>query len=214
MSGVSTAQGPIVGDPERLPPELRARRQRCRVALVSMPFGSVVRPSIQLGTLAPLARCHGFPTVTMHLNLDLAARMGTRSYEPLTDYRAAVGDWLFSAEAFGADAPDVAGDPAFLDRFAEELVLAGDGGVEVPPATTSLLELRSREVPALLDEVMTSTDWAAFGVVGFTSTFQQNVASFALARRLKDTFPHLVMVFGGANFEGDMGREWVRSMDV
>ena len=50
-------------------------------------------------------------------------------------------------------------------------------------------------------------------VVGFSCTFQQNVASFALARRLKERYPELVTVFGGANFDGEMGLELVRSVD-
>ena len=44
-------------------------------------------------------------------------------------------------------------------------------------------------------------------------TFQQNTASFALARRLKQRYPHLVTVFGGANFDGEMGLELVRAVD-
>ena len=50
-------------------------------------------------------------------------------------------------------------------------------------------------------------------MVGFTSTFQQNTASFALARRLKQRLPGLVTVFGGANFDGEMGPELVRAVD-
>jgi ribosomal peptide maturation radical SAM protein 1 len=48
-------------------------------------------------------------------------------------------------------------------------------------------------------------------VVGFTSTFQQNVASLALARRLKERYPALTVVFGGANMEDEMGPEYVRA---
>ena len=53
--------------------------------------------------------------------------------------------------------------------------------------------------------------WGA--VVGFSCTFQQTVASFALARRLKARFPELVTVFGGASFDGEMGVELARSVD-
>ena len=208
----------VVDDPERLAPALRARRGRCSVALVSMPFGSISRPSIQLGTLAVIARSHGFPTETMHLNLDFAARMGAKTYQPLTDYRASVGDWLFSAEAFGTEAPDSVGDPAFVARFAAApkpaASCAQTDTEDASPPALALLNVRQRIVPAFLDEVMASVQWNRFQVVGFTSTFQQNVASFALARRLKQRYPQLVVIFGGANFEGDMGREWVRTMPM
>jgi len=49
--------------------------------------------------------------------------------------------------------------------------------------------------------------WEDYAVVGFTSTFEQNLASLALAKRLKAAHPHIAIVFGGANWEGDMGEE-------
>ena len=51
-------------------------------------------------------------------------------------------------------------------------------------------------------------------MVEFTSTFQQNTASFALARHLKRRHPEIMTAFGGANFEGEMGLELVRTVDV
>ena len=50
----------------------------------------------------------------------------------------------------------------------------------------------------------------AYSVVGFTSTFEQNVAALALARRIKEEHPAVLTVFGGANFDGDMGPEFTR----
>jgi ribosomal peptide maturation radical SAM protein 1 len=50
-------------------------------------------------------------------------------------------------------------------------------------------------------------------IVGFTSVFQQNVASLALAAELKRRDPTLTVVFGGANCEAEMGRELIRQFD-
>jgi ribosomal peptide maturation radical SAM protein 1 len=47
-------------------------------------------------------------------------------------------------------------------------------------------------------------------IVGFTSIFQQHVASLALARRIKFACPEIFIVMGGANCEGIMGAEAVR----
>lgn len=208
----------MVGDPPLLAQAARIPRADWSVALISMPFGSMSRPSIQIGTLAVIARSHGFPTDTLHLNLDFAACLGAKDYHPLTQQREAVGDWLFSAEAFGSGAPDIIGDPAFLDRFACQAAAPSKPDDSSPSKSGSnvgsLLEVRRRVVPAFLDAVMAEVDWRRFRVVGFTSTFQQNVASLALARRLKERFPELVVIFGGSNFEGDMGREWIRTMEV
>ena len=72
-----------------------------------MPFISIRRPSIQLGLLKSLAGSHGFPVDTFHLNLELAHSMDAEFYEAIcVNGRQFVGDWLFSTQAFGADAPD------------------------------------------------------------------------------------------------------------
>lgn len=45
-------------------------------------------------------------------------------------------------------------------------------------------------------------------IVGFSTTFQQTVASLALAKELRRlrTVDELTIIFGGANCEADMGR--------
>jgi ribosomal peptide maturation radical SAM protein 1 len=74
-----------------------------------------------------------------------------------------------------------------------------------------LVDLRDRVVPAFLDSLAADPLWRAARFVGFTSTFQQNVASLALARRLKERYPEIVTIFGGANFDGVMGVEYHRA---
>jgi ribosomal peptide maturation radical SAM protein 1 len=178
------------------------------VALVSMPFVTADRPSIQLGLLKAIADEAGFPARTVHANLDFAARIGAAGYGRLADHRGPlVGDWLFSVAAFADDAPDP--HARLLRDFADDLRHLG------PPAEVRrwLARIRDREVPAYLDALLDGERWSRFRVVAFSSTFQQNTASFALARRLKKRHPHLVTVFGGANFDGDMGLELVRCMD-
>jgi ribosomal peptide maturation radical SAM protein 1 len=177
--------------------------------IVSMPFMDVDRPSIQLGLLKAIGAEHGFPVRTLHANLDFAARIGVDCYRLLSERRGRlVGDWLFSVEAFGGAAPDHTGQlPA---EFADELTY-----LAAPPDTARdrLLRIRDHDVPAYLDALLDGYPWADVRVVGFSSTFQQNTASFALARRLKERYPELLTIFGGANFDGEMGLELVRSVD-
>jgi ribosomal peptide maturation radical SAM protein 1 len=42
-------------------------------------------------------------------------------------------------------------------------------------------------------------------MIGFTTMFQQNLASLAMAKRIKETHPDIRILFGGPNAEGDMG---------
>lgn len=174
-----------------------------------MPFMDARRPSIQIGLLKATAEAYGFPVRTLHANLDLAHRIGMASYQALCRHRGCqLGDWLFSLEAFGDSAPDPEG--RLLDECAEELSHLGGTPREV---RSHLLRTRELDVPAYLDALVAGYAWEAARLVGFSCTFQQNVASFALAGRLKKRHPGLVTVFGGANFDAEMGVELVRSVD-
>ncbi len=183
-------------------------RSALRVVLVSMPFMDPHRPSIQLGLLKSLtARC-GFPVRTLHANLDFAVRIGMDYYELLCQHRGPmVGEWLFSLAAFPGTAPDP--DAHMIDDLADELSYLGASREEL---REKLLRIRNIDVPAYLDALV-DTFSQEDAVIGFTSTFQQNASSFALARRLKQRQPGIVTVFGGANFDSEMGPELVRSVD-
>ncbi|WP_261720282.1 RiPP maturation radical SAM C-methyltransferase [Streptomyces sp. FZ201] len=180
------------------------------VVLVCMPFMDDRRPSLQAGLLAALARAEGFPARTLHANLDFAAGIGVETYRTLAGRPGQLaGDWLFSLEAFGPAAPDPRGD--YLDLCADDL--AREHGIPADRLRERLLRIRQREVPAYLDALADAPFWQDTQVVGFTSTFQQNNASIALARRLRQRHPHLFTVFGGANFDAPMGPELVRTVD-
>ncbi|CCV14640.1 RiPP maturation radical SAM C-methyltransferase [Mesorhizobium sp. STM 4661] len=189
-------------------PTERESRQEWPVALVTTPFVSCYRPSLQLGLLKAIADRHGFPATTLHLNLDFAQAIGVSLYEQLVHHRGRLfGEWLFSLQAFGEDAPDPDGE--MLRRFGTEAgLLLTDLGL----TADQLVKLRHVEVPKYLSDLESSVDWSQFRVVGFTSTFQQNTAAFALAARIKAMHPSIITLFGGANFEGEMGQELVRSV--
>jgi len=180
---------------------------RVRVALVAMPFGDRVPvPSIQLGLLQAIAEGAGFPTDTYHFALDLAQRLTGPFYNELCRHRGHfTGEWLFAVAAFGAAAPH--DDEAFFTAFPEEVDWFGQRGKN----KADISALRQEIFPRFVDDCLGGVDWSQYDVVGFSSTFQQNVASLALARRIKERHPGVAIVFGGANFDGEMGPEYVRA---
>lgn len=181
-----------------------------RVALVSMPFVAVDSPSVQIGLLKAVAAGAGFRVTNFHLYLDFARQIGIERYSRLAEHRGRLfGDWIFAALAFPEQLPRLS-DRFLLDFEAETNALLGE--VSANPSRC-LRVLREREVLTFLDRIMDAVPWGEFRVVGFTSCFQQNVASFALARRIKARYPDVCTVFGGANFDGEMGVELVRSVD-
>jgi ribosomal peptide maturation radical SAM protein 1 len=177
-----------------------------RLALVCMPFASADRPSIQLGLLGALAEAAGFTVDLLHFNLDLAAELGPELYEQLCERRAHMtGEWLFSPAAFGAQTP--ADEAAYLRDFPSEREWVQGLG----HSADYLVDLRQRILPAFIAARLDAVDWSAYRLVGFSSMFQQNVASLALARGIKQRHAEVAIVFGGANMEGDMGREYARA---
>ncbi|WP_105973179.1 RiPP maturation radical SAM C-methyltransferase [Streptomyces geranii] len=180
------------------------------VVLVCMPFMDDRRPSLPLGLLRAIASARGFPARTFHANLDFAAGLGTDLYRFLADRcPRQLGDWLFSVEAFGPAAPDP--EARFLDEYVDDIAKAWNG--EPEQLRDQLLRVRRDHIPAYLDALVDGYPWGDFRVVGFTSTFQQNTASVALARRLKERHPDLFVLFGGANLDGTMGTELLRAAD-
>jgi ribosomal peptide maturation radical SAM protein 1 len=170
-----------------------------RTLLLSMPFGAIDRPALGVSLLKAALLARDLPCELAYPFELLVRRIGLTDYKWLTDtvpYTAFAGDWCFTLPLYGRR-PDE--DWAYVDE-----VLRKTWGMS-PPDIKRVLRVREA-TPAFLDDCLAAFDWSAFEVVGFTSTFVQNIASLALARRLKDLHPHLTIVFGGANWEGPMGR--------
>lgn len=176
-----------------------------RVALVNMPFAAASRPSIQCGLLKGALSRRGHAVDVLYLNLELAVELGNGMYGTLADLRSdhLLGEWLFSVAAFGPRPNEEEYREAFpsLEGWCERLGCSFD----------DLCRLRNETLPALVERWATGTDWSEYDIVGFTSTFEQNVAALALAKRIKERYRDVRTVFGGANYDGEMGPEYVRA---
>ncbi|WP_344402992.1 RiPP maturation radical SAM C-methyltransferase [Dactylosporangium fulvum] len=175
------------------------------MALVNMPWARSDAPSIQCGVLQTAVTAHGYRASTLYCNLELSRMLGPAVYDVVAEAPAErvhlFGEWLFGVAAFEAS-----DDGAYRAEYPEVEELCKSVGLSWP----EVLRLRSSRLPAWLDEIASRPLWGRFDVVGFTSTFVQNVASIALASRLKRHWPDLTMVFGGANYDGEMGAEYLR----
>ena len=175
-----------------------------KVALVTMPFTYSKFPSIQLGTLSALLKSQGIDVKTFHLNLLFAHKIGVPLYEILCEKRGLIGEWLFSSILF-RDNPKHAQYPQVFKPVFEDT--AREAGCPM----SYLEEIEQKIAPQFLTWAMTAYDWGQYDVVGFTSTFDQNVASLTMAKLIKDLYPNVRIVFGGANFDGEMGLEHFRA---
>src|SRR5262249_28615092 len=168
------------------------------VLLVSMPFGALDRPALGMSILkAELAEA-GIACEARYLNLVCAELVGCDEYHWISTelpYTAFAGDWTFTAALYGPKPQSEAG-------YCEEVL----------KRTRQFEEKEKRAilrnpalVPPFLDASVEMVPWCDYQVVGFPSTFEQNIASLALAKRIKAKHPAVNIVFGGANWEGEMG---------
>ncbi|GAB2912316.1 RiPP maturation radical SAM C-methyltransferase [Streptomyces mayteni] len=103
----------------------------------------------------------------------------------------ATGEWIFSGALYGETDP----------RSTRFHVIATEDGADLS-ATLPLYQQASPFIEDLAHRIAAQQP----DVIGFTSTFQQNVPSLALARAVKQLLPEAVTVFGGANCDGRQGQ--------
>ncbi len=177
---------------------------QAQVALVNMPFSYAKYPSIQLGTLSALLKSNGIPVDCHHLNVRFAHLIGVELHESICEKRALFGEWLFSYLLFKEN-PKRAEYPQIFKPVFEQA--AQESGRPIG----YFEEMATRIAPQFLTWALRSIDWGQYKLVGFTSTFDQNVASLTMAKLIKDLYPEATIVFGGANFDGEMGLEHFRA---
>lgn len=168
-----------------------------RILLVSMPWHALERPSLGLSLLRAALEREGHSCDIRYLGFDFADSVGVDDYlwvHGELPYTAFAGDWLFTEALYG-ERP--AADHTYLAE-----IWRGQWQRTLPE-WERLLRIRRRVEPFL--DHCARLPWGEYDVVGFTSTFEQNIASLALARRVAEAHPGLVIAFGGANWEGEMG---------
>lgn len=178
--------------------------------LVSMPIASPHYPSLALGLLKPAVIAAGMACDVRYFSLDYFDFIGAETHAALSHpayYMAHVGEFVFAGAAHGSrvDSADVL--TYLLDCFAGEFA-----AFHTPARLAAFLE--ARECAAEFIEVcFAAVDWHGYEVVGFSTSYQQTMASLALARRIKQSYPDMVIVFGGVNCQAEMGRALLTHYD-
>lgn len=173
-----------------------------------MPWQALYLPSIQLGTVQAILERTGIRTELRSFYLEFmercrretagrpaAERISLDDYELVANKHSfqGLGDWIFAVPPF----PHAPGqDGQYLD------LLRGKG---VDEGIIAKAVVMRELVPAFLEQCASALLALGPHVVGFTSSFSQNVPSLVLAKLLKERHPSLAIMFGGANCDGPMG---------
>ncbi len=195
-----------------------------KTLLLSMPFATVLRPSMALSILKARLREEGIECDVRYPNLYFADRARVFDYalkdEKIslallgTDLPGApylsedtfsetfrllqLGDWLFAQHLWN-DRMDTATSLATVRQYCE-----GNEQFQI-------LQQLCSEVGPYLEACAEKFNIAEYDVIGFSTTLQQNVPSLAFSRLIRERYPEKVIVFGGANCEAIMGLELHRS---
>jgi ribosomal peptide maturation radical SAM protein 1 len=179
-----------------------------------MPFGSIFTPSMGLSLLKGSLNRAGIPSRILYFTLPFARRIGRSFYDRLGEdgtpgIRELAGEWIFSGALFGDTA-------AARSAYVTDVLTNRRGWVTrrreepVPRAIVNRILDARDQVDGFLDECVDQITKLEPRLVGFTSVFQQQVASLALASRVRRALPDATIILGGGNCEGVMGSEVAR----
>ncbi len=171
-----------------------------KVLLLSMPYGALDRPALGISILKACLAEQNIVCDVRYFTFSLAEFIGWEEYCWIASelaYTAFAGDWTFSPSLYGEQ---IESDRNYIRHVLQDTWRLDSSSIR------RILEIRSM-VPYFLEHCLEAVDWNDYSLVGFTSTFEQNIASLALARRITEKYPHLYIVFGGANWEAEMGQE-------
>ena len=208
-----------------------ATESKCDVLIVNAPWSDLSSPSIQVSILKAITRRAKFKCQVLYANLLFAKYVEPVLYSKFQGDLSFVGEWLFSEQAFRRSSrsrthPEL---PNYFNlRFEENEIQSSTkrvGHHQKRGKKKHLLEETAGQgfrnvIKKLKDEVVPTylthmeeifEDYEQARIVGFTSTFNQNLPSLALARLIKQRFEDKVVVLGGANCEDVMGPALMRA---
>ncbi len=164
-----------------------------RVLLMNMPFAEVVYPSLALGLFKTRLQNEGIPCNVEYLNILFAEMVGWENYSTIGQMTALfAGEQMFAHALFGDYIPDDT-------QYYTDVVLKVSLDMQY-----RLQQMKTQVIP-FLQYCLERIPWYSYDVIGFTSLFEQNLPSLALAYQVKCHFPNKIIVFGGANCEDIMG---------
>lgn len=172
------------------------------VLLISMPFASVQFASMGLSSLRPVLEREEIACDILYENISFRNFVGdTEDYDNVTD-RCLLGEWVFGRELFGEEWAN--SRRGSIEEVSA--IMKSRSGQQNNRGHMLDVVLRYRQAAgAFLEQCMAGVDWEKYQIIGFTSVFDQQIASLALAKRIKKNYPEKVIAFGGANCQGEMG---------
>jgi ribosomal peptide maturation radical SAM protein 1 len=202
--GTST-QAAAINDRSSLTAAIIEKISGAHCVIVVPPFSNVTLPALGPHLLQAIAEAEGMCVRILYSNLIFAALIGLGTYQAICEDRH---DAVTDGHSQG---PQLLGERIFA-RLAHGLPSLGSASSRCLSVDTPLSTLAEVEACTdyFCDVVAESLVSSGCQIIGFTSSFQQINASFAMLRAAKVKGTHIVTLLGGANCEASMGTAVLR----
>lgn len=190
--------------------------RQARMALICMPWGSISTPSLAMALLKSCLTRETMHCKLHYFNVDFASLIGSKEYAAFSHHGHIYPEWFFAYSLYGPlGTKEIACDWETIASTAagRQLVstLMDRVGSTESDAVARCRHVADVAVPEFIRTCVDADDWSAYDAIGFTSTFAQSLASLLLAKAIKARYPHIPIILGGANVDGEMGAELLRS---
>lgn len=171
------------------------------IAFINMPFAPPDRPSIAIGILQALLSSIGRNSLAFYFNLDFYEHIDIGLVKKITGGESKPQDLVGERVFVGSLSSRADASP--VDLRSEFPVLSGLRGEDA--SFSEALRHAQDCAPDFIDKCAAQVLRYEPQLVCFTTVFQQNIASLALAKRLKHLDSRIKVLFGGANCHGISG---------
>ena len=161
-----------------------------KLLLISMPFAILDAPSIQLGTLSGYLKNKGIPVDVHHAYLRCAEILDPELYRVIS---YSMRDEIFYPYFLY---------PENFQRYRDMITNYFNNFVKYRPIS---LETVLARLNSFNEELLTKLDFSKYSLIGFSVTYDQLKSSIFLSRKIKQRYPDIPIVFGGAYCNGDLG---------
>lgn len=182
------------------------------VLLASLPWTSLVEPSLGLGILKSELDKHNIDSKICHLNLFLLRYMRSSTYVSIANMFA-LNEFMFTY-VFEQDLSQEQLSELSLkiDEAISNNTFGSDERYSTREAIAELfLVIRNRIIPRYILDCVEQIEAHKPTMVGFTCMFDQTIPSLAIAKILKERNPNLFIVLGGYALEGVVGEQVIKS---
>ena len=174
--------------------------------LVQMPYTYLQTPSLALGILKSCLVQAGFSCKVFYGDLRFANRLGYSDYLKIGANRVyyQTGEVSFCDSAWRADQQD------WLQTYLNEVIGPAGEDTEIYRELLGKADrLADDFIQEFAEEILEQNPL----VVGCSSNFQQNNASLALLRKVKELSPDVITIMGGSNCALEAGKALVQEVD-